>query len=246
MRRFHLPIQNPCHEDWTAMERDGDGKRFCDVCTKHVHDLSSMTEPAARAVLASESAKGRVCVRYTMDGTGNIKFKPETVEAPSLWRTTLAAAGLAMALFTTGCTDSDPDRVMIDKCIYEVGPWSFTAERGQGTCPAVESEPETLVMGQVEAVIEPDMPPEPIHELKGDIAPPDPIPVMGAAPVMEPPPPPPEPVVRMGKIAPPEPEVVRMGDVAGPITEEPCEPESVKPEVVKQGGISREMLGEVL
>jgi hypothetical protein len=229
------------------MENDGDGKRFCDVCTKHVHDLSSMTEPAARAVLATEQAKGRMCVRYTMDSTGHIKFKPETVEAPSLWRTTLAAAGLAMALFTTGCADSDPDRVMIDKCVYEVGPWSFTAERGQGTCPAIQPEPEKLVMGAIEA-IEPPLP-EPIVEMKGDISPPEPIPMMGGiSQQVEPPPPPPdpEPKVRMGKIAPPQPEVVRMGDVAGPIAEEPCDPAVKQPEVIEQGEIERQMLGEVL
>jgi hypothetical protein len=152
MRRLHLPIQNPCHEDWTAMESDGESRRFCDVCTKHVHDLSTMTESTARAVLASESANGRVCVRYTTDATGNIKFKAETVEAPSLWRMTLAAASMAMALFSSGCADSEPDRVTIDECVYEVGPWSFTAERGQGTCPAADPEPEPMVMGEIAAI----------------------------------------------------------------------------------------------
>ena len=194
------------------MESDGDGRRFCDVCTKHVHDVSSMTEQAARAVLASESTKGRVCVRYTLDGTGNIKFKPETVEAPNLWRMTLAAAGMAMALLT-GCADAEPDRVAVDRCVYEVGPWSFTAERGQGTCPAAEPEPEEpMMVGELVAEIEPP-PPEPIHELKGDIG-----------PVVEPPEP--REPVRMGKIAapPPEPvEIQRMGDVAA-VVEQPCDP----------------------
>ncbi|HVI01471.1 MAG TPA: hypothetical protein VM869_22290 [Enhygromyxa sp.] len=207
------------------MANDGDGRRFCDICTKHVHDLSAMTEPMARAVLASESAKGRVCVRYTSDSAGNIKFKAETVEAPSLWRMTLAAAGMALALFTTGCADSDPDRVMNDKCVYEVGPWSFTAERGQGTCPAVEPEPEELLMGELEAVIDPPAP-EPMPERMGDIAvvpEPDPIPMMGAVapPVVEEPPPRPE-HVTMGKIAPVEPvEIEVKGELA---VEQPCDP----------------------
>lgn len=215
MRRLHLPIQNPCHEDWTAMESDGEGRRFCDVCTKHVHDVSAMTESTARAVLASESAKGRVCVRYTTDATGNIRFKPEVVEAPSLWRMTLAAAGMAMALLT-GCADAEPDRVAADRCVYEVGPWSFTAERGQGTCPAADPEPEALIMG--EAVIEPppEPIPEPIHELKGDIGP----------EFAEPPPPPRPEHVTMGRIAPPPPEPVRheqkMGGLALPV-EQPCD-----------------------
>jgi hypothetical protein len=207
MRRLHLPIQDPCHEDWTAMESDGESRRFCLVCTKHVHDLSAMTEATARAVLADGRSEGRMCVRYLADEAGNIRFRPETVEAPSLWRMTLAAAGMAMALLT-GCADAEPDRVMTDRCVYEVGPWSFTAERGQGTCPAAEPEPEPMVMGMIEAVIEPP-PIEPIHELKGDIAPV----VMGEAPMLEEPPPQP-----------------RMGALARPI-DIPCDPEPAEPDV---------------
>jgi hypothetical protein len=113
--RLHLPIQEPCHENWDAMSRDGDAQRFCGVCVKQVHDLSAMTEPQARAVLATESAKGRVCVRYKADRDGNIAFAPETVTASSLWRMTLAAAGMSLALLT-GCTDTTPDRVLSDRC----------------------------------------------------------------------------------------------------------------------------------
>jgi hypothetical protein len=212
MRRLHLPIQDPCHENWDAMSHEGDARRFCGVCTKQVHDLSALTEAQARSVLAEESAKGRVCVRYKADVDGNIKFKPETVTASSLWRTTLAAAGMTLMLLT-GCTDSVPDRIMADRCEYEVGPWSFTAARGQGTCPAVEPEPE----------------PEPYAEVVGEImiepppSPPEPelVPKMGEAPMPEPEP------VRMGKIARPEPEPVReielMGDVAM-AEPEPCDP----------------------
>lgn len=179
------------------MESDGDSRRFCEVCTKHVHDLSAMTESMARAVVTSESAKGRMCVRYTTDSAGNIKFKPETVEAPSFWRMTVAAASMAMALFTTGCADSEPDRVTSDGCVYEVGPWSFTAERGQGTCPAVEPEEE--------------------HEMLGEI-PIEPVPVMGA---VAPPPPEPEPKhAKMGKIAAPELEV----ELQGELPAMPCDP----------------------
>lgn len=206
------------------MESDGESRRFCDVCTKNVHDISSMTETTARAVLADESAKGRVCVRYTLDAAGHIKFKVETVAAPSLWRMTLAAAGMAMALMT-GCADAEPDRVMHDKCVYEVGPWGFTTARGEGTCPAVTPEPpEEMVVGMIEPIEPIEPPPEPIREVKGDVGPPEPVvEVLGEAPMVEPPPPRPEPV-RMGKIAaPPEPvEIELMGDIA-PV-DEPCDP----------------------
>jgi hypothetical protein len=175
------------------MSQDGDAQRFCGVCVKNVHDLSALTEPQARAVLADESAKGRMCVRYKADRDGNIKFKAETVTATSLWRMTLAAAGMTLALLT-GCTDTAPDRVLSDRCEYEVGPWGFVAERGQGTCPAVEPEPdqpEVEIVGQIMAE-PPPVQPQPEREMMGDIAPvaePDPQPVP----------------VRMGKIARPEP-----------------------------------------
>jgi hypothetical protein len=213
MRRLHLPIQDPCHENWDAMSHEGDARRFCGVCVKQVHDLSALTEPQARAVLADEGSKGRVCVRYTADRDGNIKFKPETVTASSLWRMTLAAAGMTLALLT-GCTDSQPDRVLSDHCEYEVGLWGFTAERGQGTCPAVEPEPElgpeTEVVGQI-MIEPPPPPPEPeLVPIKGEVKP-------EIEPVVEP-------KVKMGKIARPEPVIMGgiepvverelMGDVA--------------------------------
>jgi hypothetical protein len=204
------------------MSLEGDARRFCGVCTKQVHDLSALTEPQARSVLAEESPKGRICVRYKADGDGNIRFQPETVSASSLWRTTLAAAGMTLALLT-GCTDTTPDRVLSDRCEYEVGPWGFTAARGQGTCPAVEPEPDpepdTEVVGQI-MIEPPPSPPEP--EL---------IPIKGEAPAFEPEPEPE--LMRMGAIAPPkpepkpEPEFEIMGGLAMPADappQEPCDP----------------------
>lgn len=233
MRRLHLPIHDPCHEDWDGMNSEGDARRFCDVCTKHVHDLSSMTEPEARELLAKsrDADGGRICVRYKLEEDGAIRFKRETTPAPSVWQMTVAAAGLALTMLT-GCTDAEPDRVEHDRCTYEFGPWSFTAERGQGTCPPEEDE----LMGKIE--VEPD--PDPVVPTTKD---PEPM-VMGEAPMVEPPPPAPDPNEkheRMGKIkAPPEPvvEEVLMGDVALPLPDEldkePCD--GPKPEAKGERG----------
>ena len=86
MRKSELPIDEPCHEDWGAMRRDPGSRRFCDQCSKHVHDLTSMTEAEAREVLASAAGE-RICVRYRVDGSGNLKFRApahKTQPAPSL------------------------------------------------------------------------------------------------------------------------------------------------------------------
>ncbi len=74
MRMSELPIAEPCHEAWDAMDRSPGARRFCDRCTKHVHDLSALTEPEARAVLASAGTE-RICVRYRVDGSGVLKFR---------------------------------------------------------------------------------------------------------------------------------------------------------------------------
>lgn len=231
MRRLHLPIQDPCHADWDTMNRTDGASRFCDSCAKHVHDVSSMTEHEAWTVLADESKKGRVCVRYTLDGrTGHIKYKIETVvaPAPSSFSGLLAAASVAVALLGSGCTSGEPTHVEADRCVYEVGPWSFAAERGEGTCPDVE---DMEVMGGLRTiddgkVIEPL--PNPDTAVAGglgvEVLEPESRPTMGEAPMIEPPQPNehPENVKMMGKIsAPPPTEHVKMGDV-GPI-DEPCD-----------------------
>jgi hypothetical protein len=207
------------------MNQTDGARRFCDSCAKHVHDVSAMTEREAWTVLADESKKGRVCVRYTLDGrTGSIKYKVETVAAPapSSFSGLLAAASVAVALLGSGCTSGEPTRVEADGCVYEAGPWTFTTERGQGTCPDVE---EVELMGDIQPihdgkVIEP--PTNPDTAVAGGIGvqvlEPDPMPTMGEAPMIEPPPE----HVKMGKIAAPPPtEHVKMGDV-GPI-DEPCD-----------------------
>jgi hypothetical protein len=206
MSRLHLPIQDPCHENWDAMNREGDARRFCEVCTKQVHDLSAMTERKARKVLEDASGRGRVCVRYTADDAGNINFVPDMAPAPNMWRMTLAAASMTLALLT-GCTDSAPDEILEDRCVYEIGPWGFTATRGQGSCPAVDApeEHEIEMVGMI--AIEPqEPPPEPVptRELKGDIGEPPPPPVVEPEPAPEPK------HVKMGKMA-----VEPQGEVMG-------------------------------
>ena len=74
MRKSELPISNPCDEDWGGMRRDPGARRFCDQCSKHVHDLTSLTEDEAREVLAQAGGE-RICVRYRVDGSGTLEFR---------------------------------------------------------------------------------------------------------------------------------------------------------------------------
>ena len=157
------------------MGRDGSHQRFCDSCAKNVHDISSMTEVQARKTLDEERRKGRVCVRYQLDQDGEILFRPETIAAPI--RTMAMAAGIALAVLGSGCTDATPDLVEADHCTYEVGPFAFTLARGSGSCPDHELMGELPPLEPVDpVVVEPD--PQ-IRPLMGDVAIEPPEPVMG-------------------------------------------------------------------
>ena len=69
MHARDVPISNPCHVAWASMTRREASKRFCKECRKHVHDLSSMTESEARALLESPVTED-LCIRTfaTPDG----------------------------------------------------------------------------------------------------------------------------------------------------------------------------------
>ncbi|MCA9495069.1 MAG: hypothetical protein KC621_34310, partial [Myxococcales bacterium] len=72
MHRDQLRIADPCHEDWSAMTGDP-CRRHCASCDKHVHDLSAMTERAARQLVASSTD---LCVRYAVRSDGSVVHAP--------------------------------------------------------------------------------------------------------------------------------------------------------------------------
>jgi hypothetical protein len=223
MHARHLPIAEPCHADWNAMNPEG-ARRFCGSCQKHVHDLSSMTEAEATTALASgrSNPKG-MCVRYRVGPDGNLRFRSPSVPAPLRLG---FAAQVAAATLLVGCTSSlEPSSVDGDGCTYDRGAFSFTLARGEGNCPEaqmvefVDDGPD--VLGRI-PIVTPDADPEPIPPM-GQIAadpPPDTV-IKGELPPVE--------IAKpeiMGKIAAvPDPEPVRelMGDIAPP-GDEPCDP----------------------
>ena len=75
MNKLRLPIANPCHEDWDAMHTEGRGSRFCDQCAKSVHNLSEMTESDAHALLAKPRGADGLCIRYTAEADGRVRFR---------------------------------------------------------------------------------------------------------------------------------------------------------------------------
>jgi hypothetical protein len=220
MHRLHLPIANPCHADWSAMDRAEGERRFCSQCDKHVHDLSAMTEPQARVLLSAPRTE-RLCVRYRTGSEGDIRFRVRSAPAPlprrvmATVRTAMAAGLLATLAGSSGCTDPEraPISVEHDRCTYEVGPFGYTLERGEGSCPPAVVD---VVMGSV--ALNPEPPP-----VKGELVAVEPEPEMGeeeavpmgkVAPAL---PPEPTEVPCMGQAPAPTPEIEVMGDVAAPL-----------------------------
>jgi hypothetical protein len=89
MNRNTLKIAEPCSERWAEMDGD-DKRRFCDRCTKHVHNLSAMTRQEARALLKASKGGETPCVTYAFGPDDRIVFadtpKPVAPVRPTAFR----------------------------------------------------------------------------------------------------------------------------------------------------------------
>ena len=208
MHKDSARIPNPCHEDWGAMSGD-DQKRFCASCSKHVHDLSSMPEAAAEALLG---AHDDLCVRYRYDArTGRIRFADSPPASTGLAaRFALAAAallGAPTAYASAAPADGPPpcsEGSVLDRIVEAV-----REVIGDETAVTGEVAP----MGQV--AVDPTWIPEVSAHTIPEVGPQPPVTVIHLEPT-----PLPE-TVRMGIVAaprpePPPPEIEVMGDVAPP------------------------------
>jgi hypothetical protein len=115
VRASDVHIPEPCHEDWDRMLPEARG-RFCAACKKTVHDLSSMTEADARALLA-RSAADDICVSYVAGDEDRIRFRPApVVPIGRLRKRPAVAAGLAagLGLALAACAPhGEPDALRI-------------------------------------------------------------------------------------------------------------------------------------
>jgi len=195
MNKKNVHISEPCDADWEGMEVEG-ARRFCGACTKHVHDLSSMTRGDALALLRSTP---KLCVRYTCDENGDILHRPEA--APSVPRPALtrprriarlaraAARGLVGASLAVGAPAAASSAPAKPECAEEAGPSVF--ERlYDAFVEAVEEAVRPVGMGEVAV---------------------EPVQLEPVKPAVEP-----KRVTLMGKRAPPPAriEIEMMGDVA--------------------------------
>ena len=221
MRSRNLEIASPCHESWEAMAGAG-ARRFCGVCQKDVHDLSAMAQAEAQALLAEQSGAS-LCVRYTAESDGTLRFR-DLVPRASLTRKIVRAAFAASML--AACTPLADGPVVQDLgasilesiredtvptpdggCDYTTGPFTtfhlppghaFCTDTGHVTPTVVPVSFGTLGAGEEEPP--PDPPLDPVPWIDPDAVPP----TMGQAMAM---PEPVDPFVPVVPVVPVEPVV---------------------------------------
>jgi hypothetical protein len=218
MRTSQVNIDSPCHESWEAMDGDEE-RRFCGVCQKHVHNLSAMRHDEAKALLR-ETAGEHLCVRYTSESDGTLRFRdlvPRGMLTRKLLRTAFAATMLAACAPHGDDAPRNLGEAIIESqqantvptpdggCNYTTGPFTtFHLPAGHPLCSNPgPTEAPTIVTVPSELPQVPEVPP---------------MIEMGAIAPMEPPPPPVvDPIVRP-----------KMGEaIAMPETNEPfvpCDP----------------------
>lgn len=106
MKRENLKINEPCTEDWDAMSESDGSARFCDKCTKNVHNLSDMTREEASEFLASQKDSS-LCVIYKFDSkTQEVLFRKARPSSGQLAGLKRLLAAAAMVPMLAGCDTS--------------------------------------------------------------------------------------------------------------------------------------------
>lgn len=226
------------------MEGDAE-RRYCGVCQTHVHDLSAMRHDDAEALLRAAAGQ-RLCVRYSAEPDGSLRFR-DLVPRSRLTRGLVRAAFAATML--AACKSGEPAPVVdlgdtaIDAphqaaapsgpgCDVSPSPLvTFHLPAGNPLCALAPAPPDAPAPQALALAPATSAPPAPIADTPPDLGVPcDPNASIAAAP-----PPPrgagslpspwpgvtPEPTSRPTfapppRPAPPPPEHIIMGDYAEP------------------------------
>jgi hypothetical protein len=120
-----LRIAAPCQVGWDTMTGD-ERKRFCDLCSLNVYNISEMTRPQVETLVGN--ADGRICMRMyrRADGTVMTKDCPVGLRAYRKRAATYvsAAFGAILGLFSVGFGQSKTDaaaplpKITIEKAVH--------------------------------------------------------------------------------------------------------------------------------
>lgn len=151
-----LPLQRRCDAAWHEMS-PRPGGRHCAACDRNVVDLSVLTEPQARAVLAARGPAG-LCVRQVVGPEGDLLLRPSP-RLPQPRPAALAALALAVGVRPAIAHEPVCDR-------------ASSAQPADGTAPT-----PTQTFAQKTVIQFPDHPPQETEIFMGEAVevPPDPI-----------------------------------------------------------------------
>lgn len=126
-----LAVTSPCSQDWDSMIGN-DRVRFCEHCSLHVHNISTMTR--ARALRLAAKSKGRICVRYYNDPNGLIATKPVSPRLYQLGRrvSRVAAGAFSATLSLTAVLAQSPSGAQsgVTPVLQSEGRWALGAAVG--------------------------------------------------------------------------------------------------------------------
>ena len=123
-----VQIHDPCPKRWAELdpEAPGDPRRFCNACTKHVYDLSSLHDDEIESLM---NRGEKICARILRHQDGSIvsKDRPIKKRPPRRreWFTGLKyAAAILTLLSLTGCDrlfpKSEPEPAPVDLTVSEI------------------------------------------------------------------------------------------------------------------------------
>jgi len=103
-----LRIASPCSAEWEGMRSDAPDRRFCQSCSKHVHDFAELTPREISGLL--RASRGQLCARLTHGADSRLVTLPPRAlppqPAPRLPQ--LAAAAVLSLLGLGGAACADP------------------------------------------------------------------------------------------------------------------------------------------
>lgn len=144
---------------WDQITGDHE-KRFCTVCSKHVHNLSAMGESKTKRLLASKP-KDRLCVAFFTNRNGSIVYTKPVLTFAGILLSILSILGL------TGCSNKSTDNESVHTTpsptptatedpnglnSMEVGYVVVTEPTQPPTTPTPTRDPFAMELGHMEAI----------------------------------------------------------------------------------------------
>jgi hypothetical protein len=83
MKKMHISIENPCHEDWQTMTPETQG-RFCGACEKTVVDFTTMSDAEILQYFSKPSVE-KTCGRFRVEQLSESGTSKQNISSERNW-----------------------------------------------------------------------------------------------------------------------------------------------------------------